>query len=458
MEAVHVVILAAGKGTRMKSAVPKVLHTAAGLPLLEHVLRTVRALQPSTTTVVVGHGAEEIRQAVGEAPGLAFVLQEPQLGTAHALLQARPRLQDATGDVLLVYGDVPLLRPATLEALLERHRADRAAATVITAVAEHPYGYGRVIRRDGHLVRVVEERDASPAERGIKEVNAGIYAFALEPLFDALESIAAQNAQGEYYLPDLIPIYRRRSLPISTLTVADAGEIRGVNSRSELAEVSTLVRQKKNEELMAAGVTLIDPATTYVDVDVVVGPDTVLHPNVYLEGSTVVGAACEIQAGSRLVNARVGDRVTIRNYCVVTDSSVADDAVVGPFAHLRPGSEAGEKSHIGNFVELKKTILGPGSKASHLTYLGDATIGANVNIGAGTITCNYDGTTKHPTVIEDGAFIGSDSQLVAPVRVGQGAYVAAGSTIVEDVPPRALGISRGRQVNKEGWVERKKSQ
>jgi bifunctional UDP-N-acetylglucosamine pyrophosphorylase/glucosamine-1-phosphate N-acetyltransferase len=456
MKAAHVVILAAGKGTRMKSALPKVLHEAAGLPLLEHVLRTVRALEPSSTTVVVGHGAGEIRQAFGGTPGLDFVVQEPQLGTAHALLQARAPLRGATGDVLLVYGDVPLLRPATLEALLDRHRADGAAATVITAIVEHPYGYGRVIRRDGHLVRVVEERDASPAERGIREVNAGIYAFALEPLFDALESIAAQNAQGEYYLPDLIPIYRRRSLPISTLTVADAGEIRGVNSRSELAEVSTLVRQKKNEELMAAGVTLIDPATTYVDVDVVVGADTVLHPNVYLEGSTVVGAACEIQSGSRLVNARVGDRVTIRNYCVVTDSSVADDAVVGPFAHLRPGSEAGEKSHIGNFVELKKTILGPGSKASHLTYLGDATIGANVNIGAGTITCNFDGTTKHPTIVEDGAFIGSDSQLVAPVRVGQGAYVAAGSTIVEDVPPRALGISRGRQVNKEGWVERKK--
>ncbi len=458
MTPAHVVILAAGKGTRMKSALPKVLHPVAGVPLLEHVLRTVRAFRPESTTLVVGHGAGPIQEAFGADHDLRFVVQEPQLGTAHALLQAEPVLRGATGDVVLLYGDVPLLRPATLEALIERHRADGAAATLVTAVVESPYGYGRILRRDGQLVRIVEERDTSPAERAIKEVNAGIYAFALEPLFEALRSVAAQNAQGEYYLPDLIPIYRRRSLPVSTVTVDDASEIRGVNSRSELAEVAALVRQKKNEELMAAGVTLIDPATTYVDVDVVVGPDTVLHPNVYLEGSTTVGAACEIQSGSRLVNARVGDRVTIRNYCVITDSVIADDAVVGPFAHLRPGSEAGEKSHIGNFVELKKTILGPGSKASHLAYLGDATIGANVNVGAGAITCNYDGTTKHPTIIEDGAFIGSDSQLVAPVRVGQGAYVAAGSTIVEDVPPRALGIARSRQVNKEDWVERKKSQ
>jgi len=454
---VHVVILAAGKGTRMKSALPKVLHRVAGIPLLEHVLRTVRAFRPDSITVVVGHGADQIQQAFGDASDLRFVVQEPQLGTAHALLQVEPVLREAAGDVVLLYGDVPLLRPATLQTLIERHRTDGAAATLITAFVESPYGYGRILRRDGQLVRIVEERDTSPAERAIKEVNAGIYAFAIDPLFGALGSIAAQNAQGEYYLPDLIPIYRRRSLPVSTVTVADASEIRGVNSRSELAEVAALVRQKKNEELMAAGVTLIDPATTYVDVDVVVGPDTVLHPNVYLEGSTVVGAACEIQSGSRLVNARIGDRVTIRNYCVITDSTVKDDAVVGPFAHLRPGSEAGEGSHIGNFVELKKTILGPGSKASHLAYLGDATIGSNVNIGAGTITCNYDGTTKHPTIIEDGAFIGSDSQLVAPVRVGQGAYVAAGSTIVEDVPPRALGIARSRQVNKEDWVERKKN-
>ncbi len=457
MGPVHVVILAAGKGTRMKSAFPKVLHPVVGRPMLDHVLRAARVLTPASLTVVVGHQADPIRDAFKHQRDVGFVIQEPQLGTAHALLQAEPALRGAKGDVVLVYGDVPLLTGQTLGTLLERHRLDAAAATVVTAVVDQPYGYGRIVRRDGELLRIVEERDASPGERGIKEINAGLYAFALPPLFDAIRSIASQNAQGEYYLPDLVGIYRRRSLGISTLTVADPDEIRGVNSRSELAEVSTLVRQKKNEELMAAGVTLIDPATTYVDVDVVVGADTVLHPNVYLEGSTIVGAACEIQAGSRLVNARVGDRVTVRNYCVVADSTVADEAVIGPFAHLRPASEVGEGAHVGNFVELKKTRMGQGSKAGHLAYLGDATIGAGVNIGAGTITCNYDGTKKHQTIIGDGAFIGSDSQLVAPVRVGDGAYVAAGSTIVSDVPPGALGIARGKQTNKEGWVERKKN-
>ena len=455
---IHVVILAAGKGTRMKSSLPKVLHPVAGRPMLEHVLRAARRVRPESLTVVVGHEGETIRSAFKHQRDVSFVVQEPQLGTAHALLQAEPALRTAKGDLVLVYGDVPLLTGQTLAALVERHRVEASTATVVTAVVDQPYGYGRIVRREGQLLRIVEERDASPGERAIKEINAGLYAFALPPLFDAIRSVAPQNAQGEYYLPDVIGVYRRRSLGVSTLTVADPDEIRGVNSRSELAEVSNLVRQKKNEELMAAGVTLIDPATTYVDVDVVVGADTVLHPNVYLEGSTVIGAACEIQAGTRLVNARVGDRVTIRNYCVITDSTVADEAVIGPFAHLRPASEVGEGAHIGNFVELKKTKVGRGSKASHLTYLGDATIGANANIGAGTITCNYDGTQKHATIIGDGAFIGSDSQLVAPVRVGDGAYVAAGSTIVDDVPAGALGIARGKQVNKEGWVEKKKGQ
>jgi bifunctional UDP-N-acetylglucosamine pyrophosphorylase / glucosamine-1-phosphate N-acetyltransferase len=456
MTDLHIIVLAAGKGIRMNSAHPKVLHRLAGRRLLDYVLASAGTLAPRTVTVVVGHAADRIQEAYKAAPGLRFVLQEPQLGTGHALLQTEPLLRDATGTALLLYGDVPLLSAETLNRLVQQHQRDGAAATVVTALVDRPYGYGRIVRTNGGIARIVEERDASPVERGIKEVNAGIYAFDLGPLFDAVKSIAPQNTQGEYYLPDLIAIYRRRKLVVSTLTVENASEIRGINSRSELAEVGAIVRQMKNEELMAAGVTLIDPATTYIQQDVAVGRDTVIHPNVYLEGRTVIGEACEIHAGARIVDSTIGNRVTVRNYCIVTESTLADDTIIGPFAHLRPGNDVKAAAYIGNFVELKKTTLGARSKASHLTYLGDATIGEDVNIGAGTITCNYDGRTKSPTVIEDGAFIGSDSALVAPVTIGKGAYVAAGSTIVEDVPPDSLGIARGRQEIKEGWTKRRK--
>jgi bifunctional UDP-N-acetylglucosamine pyrophosphorylase / glucosamine-1-phosphate N-acetyltransferase len=455
MTDLHIIVLAAGKGIRMNSAHPKVLHRLAGRRLLDYVLASAGTLAPRTVTVVVGHAADRIQEAYKAASGLRFVLQEPQLGTGHALLQTEPLLRDATGTALLLYGDVPLLSAETLNRLVQQHERDGAAATVVTALVDRPYGYGRIVRTNGGIARIVEERDASPVERGIKEVNAGIYAFDLGPLFDAVKSIAPQNTQGEYYLPDLIAIYRRRNLVVSTLTV-DASEIRGINSRSELAEVGAIVRQMKNEELMAAGVTLIDPATTYIQQDVAIGRDTVIHPNVYLEGRTVIGEACEIHAGARIVDSTIGNRVTVRNYCIVTESTLADDTIIGPFAHLRPGNDVKAAAYIGNFVELKKTTLGARSKASHLTYLGDATIGEDVNIGAGTITCNYDGRTKSPTVIEDGAFIGSDSALVAPVTIGKGAYVAAGSTIVEDVPPESLGIARGRQEIKEGWTKRRK--
>jgi bifunctional UDP-N-acetylglucosamine pyrophosphorylase / glucosamine-1-phosphate N-acetyltransferase len=456
MANLHIIVLAAGKGIRMNSAHPKVLHRLAGRRLLDYVLASAGTLAPRTVTVVVGHAADRIQEAYKAAPGLRFVVQEPQLGTGHALLQTEPLLRDATGTALLLYGDVPLLSAETLNRLVQQHERDGAAATVVTALVERSYGYGRIVRTNGGIARIVEERDASPVERGIKEVNAGIYAFDLGPLFDAVKSIAPQNTQGEYYLPDLIAIYRRRKLVVSTLTVENASEIRGINSRSELAEVGAIVRQMKNEELMAAGVTLIDPATTYIQQDVAVGRDTVIHPNVYLEGRTVIGEACEIHAGARIVDSTIGNRVTVRNYCIVTESTLADDTIIGPFAHLRPGNDVKAAAYIGNFVELKKTTLGARSKASHLTYLGDATIGEDVNIGAGTITCNYDGRTKSPTVIEDGAFIGSDSALVAPVTIGKGAYVAAGSTIVKDVPPESLGIARGRQEIKEGWTKRRK--
>jgi bifunctional UDP-N-acetylglucosamine pyrophosphorylase/glucosamine-1-phosphate N-acetyltransferase len=462
----HAVILAAGKGTRMKSQVPKVLHRIAGLSLIEHVLRTAAALQPASITIVVGHGAGEVEKGTvpffqalkgkGDCPLFHFVVQEQQLGTGHALLQAAPVLRGKEGTVVLLSGDVPLLTPASLNGLLATHRDAGAACTVMTARMPKPFGYGRIVRSGGHITKIVEERDASQAQKALTEINSGIYAFDLPPLFDSLESIGKANAQGEYYLPDLVAIYRKQKREVATWTVERSDEIRGINSRAELAEVSAMVRHRKNEELMAAGVTLVDPATTYVDADVVVGADTVIHPCVFLEGSTRVGSACEIHSGARLVNATLGDRVTVRNHTVITDTVVKVGAVLGPFAHLRPGSEVGEDAHVGNFVELKKTVMGKGAKANHLAYLGDSAIGARANIGAGTITCNYDGEKKHQTTIGDGAFVGSDTTLVAPVTVGDGAYIAAGSAITRNVPPGALGIARAKQENKEGWVTSRK--
>ncbi len=459
----HVVILAAGKGTRMKSAGPKVLHHAAGVSLIEHVFRAADALRPSTTVVVVGHLSDRVTGALSTRLGLRFALQEPQLGTGHALLQAEPHLAGKSGTVVLLSGDVPLLRSATLQALVEVHRTRGAAATVLTARVDRPEGYGRIVRDDtqggqGRIAAIVEDKDATPAQRGIDEINSGIYAFALEPLFAALRSIGTANAQGEYYLPDLVRIFRERGLVVETVSLDDPREILGVNSRRELADVTAILKARRNEALMAAGVTLVDPDSAWIGPDVTVGADTVIHPNVYLEGRTRIGAGCEIHAGVRIVDSAIDDGAVVNNFCVIRESHVGPGAQIGPFAHIRPQSDVGEGAHVGNFTELKKTTLGKGSKANHLSYLGDATIGEKVNIGAGTITCNYDGTHKHQTVIEDGAFIGSDSQLVAPVRVGKGAYVAAGSSIVEDVPPGALGIARGKQVNKTGWVGKKKKQ
>ena len=452
----HIVILAAGKGMRMKSALPKVLHPVAGRTLIERVIATAATLTPSTTTIVVGHGADLVQSHFAGRPDLQFVVQEPQLGTGHALLQTAPILRGRQGTVVLLSGDVPLLTADSLRGLLTAHDEAGAAATVLTAVVDRPYGYGRIVRSQGRITRIVEERDASPAQRAIHEINSGIYAFRLELLFEALDRIGADNSQGEYYLPDLFAIFRRRRRVVATYTIAQPVEIRGVNSRSELAEVTHMVRQQKNEELMAAGVTLIDPATTYVDADVEVGADTVVHPCVILERGTRIGAACEIHAGARIVNSTIGDRVVVRNHTIIADSTVATGAKIGPFAHLRPGAAVGPEAHVGNFVELKNATLGAKSKANHLAYLGDATIGDGVNIGAGTITCNYDGATKHRTTIENEAFVGTHATLVAPVTIGRGAYVAAGSAITSDVPAGALGIGRGRQENKEGWVAKRK--
>jgi bifunctional UDP-N-acetylglucosamine pyrophosphorylase/glucosamine-1-phosphate N-acetyltransferase len=460
MSDLHIVVLAAGKGTRMRSARPKVLHRVAGRPLILHVLATARALTPRSTTVVVGYEADALTRALAGQPDLRFVVQEPQLGTAHALLITAASLKSARGTLVLLSGDVPLLSVQTLKSLVDRHSSTGAAATVVTALMDDPRGYGRIVRSDRssgeQIARIVEDKDATPAEREIREINSGIYAFALEGLFDAVRSIASENAQQEYYLPDLVAIYRQRGRKVETITVSNPDEIRGVNSRSELAAVSTIVRHEKTTELMASGVTIEDPATAYIDGEATIGPDTILHPGVFIEGRTTIGSACEIHSGARIVDSQIGDRVTVLNHCVINNSRVASDASVGPFAHLRNDVDVGEGARVGNFVEMKKAVLGAGSKAGHLAYLGDATIGAKVNIGAGTITCNYDGTKKNQTVIGDGAFIGSDTQLIAPVTVGKGAYVGSGSTIREDVPADALAVSAGKQRNIEDWAKNRK--
>jgi bifunctional UDP-N-acetylglucosamine pyrophosphorylase/glucosamine-1-phosphate N-acetyltransferase len=455
MSDVHVAILAAGKGTRMKSARPKVLHTVAGLPMIEHVLAAAAQLSPASITVVVGHQGEIVRGALAAHGHIEFVVQEPQLGTAHALLTTEPLLRDQSGTLVLLSGDVPALSAATLERLVQTHTSASAATTVVTAQVADPYGYGRIVRDGGKIARIVEEKDASPAERTNTEINAGIYAFDLSGLFDAVRSIGASNAQREYYLPDLVAIHRDAGRVVETVTV-DAAEIQGINSRAELASVGRSLRQRKNADLMAAGVTLEDPATTFIDPDVEVGADTIIKPGVALERGTRIGSNCVIHSGCRLVGSSVGDNAVIFNHCVVTDSIVGAGASIGPFAHLRGDAHVGPRAKVGNFVELKKTVLGEGSKASHLAYLGDDVIGADVNIGAGTITCNYDGVRKQVTTIADGAFIGSDTQLIAPVTVGEGAYVGTGTTVRENVPPGALAVSAGKQRNIEGWVEQRK--
>jgi len=452
----HFVILAAGKGTRMKSELPKVLHPVGGEPMILRILRTARDFQPATTTVVVGHMAELVRKALAPFAGVGTAVQEPQLGTGHALLQARPALAGKTGTVVLLYGDVPMLSSDSIARLLAHHHETGAAATVLTAHLPDPAGLGRIVRAGGRFVRIVEERDATPAEKAITEFNSGIYAFGLDGLFDALGGLRTANAQGEYYLTDLLGILFAEGKRVETFTIADADELRGVNSRAELAVMNAQVRDARNAAIMASGVTLVDPASAWIGPDVRIGPDTTIHPNVYLEGATTIGPRCEIHAGVRVINASIGEGTVVQNYCVIRDSTIDRNVSMGPFSHIRPDSVVAAGAHIGNFVELKKTTLGPGAKANHLAYLGDATIGAKTNIGAGVITCNYDGEKKHPTTIGANAFIGTDSQLVAPVTVGDDAYVAAGSTITQDVPAGALAIGRGRQENKPGWVERRK--
>ncbi len=452
----HLIVLAAGKGARMRSQRPKVLHPLAGQSLIDLVLRTSRTVGPKTISVVIGHQSDLVQAALGHHHDLQFIRQEPQLGTAHALQQARSSFAGVRGNLIVLSGDVPRLRSSTLTTLIDTHEESGAAATVLTATIQRPYGYGRIVRSDGEMVGIVEEAETTPEQRAIREVNSGIYVFDIEPLFDALDQIPQAGPKRERYLPAIVPLYRRLGLGVGTVTAEGPDEIRGINSQTELAEVSSIVRQSKNEELMGAGVTIEDPSTTYIDDDVTVGSDTIIHPGVRLEGRTRVGERCELQSWVRIVDSTIENDCTVRNCCVVTESQLASGSVVGPFAHLRPGSVLETDACVGNFVEMKQSTLGQGSKANHLSYLGDATIGERANVGAGTITCNYDGATKNRTTIADGAFIGSGSQLVAPVTVGENGYVAAGSCITEDVPPGALGVARARQENKSEWVEKKR--
>lgn len=451
----EVIILAAGLGTRMKSQTIKILHRAAGRPIVEYVLDLARELCPNPPVMVIGHQRDAVQTAIGDRA--RYAVQEQQLGTGHAVLQAA-MVVDPSKRILILSGDVPLTRPETLRSLLDEHERGHHALTLLTMKPADPARYGRIVRgANGGVERIVEYKDASDEEKQIGEVNAGIYVFNGEHLFDNLRNLGNQNAQGEYYLTDLLQQLRGSGHSVGAVIAADPAEALGVNSRKELAQVENEIQRRVVERLMENGVTFRNPSTVVIDSDVTIGPDTVVYPFVTLETGTQIGSGCVIEPGVHLINVRTGNDVHVKTGTVAEDAVIEDDASVGPYAHLRPGTHLGRKVKVGNFVETKKAVFGAGAKASHLSYIGDAEVGADVNIGAGTITCNYDGKRKHKTVLEDGVFIGSDTQLVAPVRVGRGAYVGAGSTITRDVPAGSLALSRTQQTVVEGWVERKKS-
>jgi len=447
-----IVILAAGKGTRMRSDLAKVLHRAGGRPLLEHVIRACQPAKAAQMLAVVGHQAEEVG-ALAEALGADTVKQQPQRGTGHALQVARRAMRRSAKLVIVVPGDAPLLRTETLLALLDTHRRGEAAATILSAELSDPTDYGRVVRdSEGRVQAVVEEKAATPEQRAIREVNSSIYCFTLEKLWPCLNALRPDNAHRELYLTDAIALLRQRNERVLAQVAPDGNEILGCNTRAHLADVDRIFRARKAAELMEAGVTIYLPETVVIDPEVSAGPDTVIDPCVQLLGKTRIGARCTIQTGSVLRDTRVEDDVFLGAHSVLDSSRVADKAQVGPFARLRPGADIRAGAHIGNFVEVKNSVVREGAKAGHLTYLGDASVGRETNIGAGTITCNYDGVAKYQTTIGNRVFIGSDSALVAPLRIGDGAYVAAGSTITENVPADALGVARGRQANKPGWA------
>jgi bifunctional UDP-N-acetylglucosamine pyrophosphorylase/glucosamine-1-phosphate N-acetyltransferase len=441
----------------MRSERAKVLHELGGRPLVQHPLRAVAPLAPERVALVVGHQADDVARAaevVGLA-GLRVVLQAEQRGTGHAVLCARDAFRGWDGDVLIVYGDVPLIRTETLRRLLDTHRAERAALSLLTLRFADPAGYGRIVRdASGRVCRIVEHRDASPDELAITEVNPGIYCVRAGLLDAMLDRLRPNNAQGELYLTDVVQLAAEAGERLASVLVTDPDEVAGVNTRAELARLETRVRRDIVTRWMEAGVTFEDPATAYVGADVEIGRDTVIGPNVTLRGRTRIGSGCRLDGTSHLTDTVVGDRVHLRFACVTEEAEIGDDAVVGPFARLRPGTRLGARVHVGNFVETKKAVLGEGTKANHLTYLGDCEIGRDTNVGAGTITCNYDGAEKHRTEIGDRVQIGSDTQLVAPVRVGDDAYVGAGTTVTKDVPAGNLAVSRAPMRLVDGWVER----
>jgi bifunctional UDP-N-acetylglucosamine pyrophosphorylase/glucosamine-1-phosphate N-acetyltransferase len=453
-----VVVLAAGKGKRMRSRRSKLLHEVAGLPMVAHVLHAARALRPSRVITVVGHGAAEVRPAV-DGLSDAFVLQREQRGTADAVLRAGSRLRGAPNATLVILnGDVPALRPSTLRALVARHRASGAALSLVTAEADEPSGYGRIVRDgDGRVRAIVEHADASAEHRRIREINCGIYCSTPAILLPVLRALEPHNVQREYYITDAVRHLIERGQTVLALRAPDAEEVLGVNDRVELARAAATLFARKAEALQRSGVTLLDPTRAWIDPRARIGRDTVIYPDVVVEGPTVIGVECVVRPGCRLVNSVIGRRAEIKDHSVIVDSRVGHEATVGPFAHLRPGSVLEGRVRVGNFVEVKKARLRRGTKASHLSYLGDADIGANCNIGAGTITCNFDGERKLRTVLGKQVFVGSDTQLVAPVFVGDGAYVGAGTTVTRNVPAGSLALSRTRQINIEGWARRRRA-
>jgi bifunctional UDP-N-acetylglucosamine pyrophosphorylase/glucosamine-1-phosphate N-acetyltransferase len=458
LEGIAAVILAAGKGTRMKSDLVKVLHPILGVPMLHYTIDlALHGIKAEKIIVVIGHQADRIQKLYEGVP-VQFAVQPKQLGTGHAVMQAAPFLESFKGPVLILCGDVPLVKPETLHSLMDAFRTNRSVLAVMTVVVENPYGYGRILRQDDGLIdRIVEEKDATEKERGVREINTGIYCIDAAFLKEGLREIGRENAQGEYYLTDLIEIAGRRGLKCSPFPVSNPVEVMGINTRVDLATANEVLRQEKVKSLMLSGVTVLDPKTAYVDQTVEIGKDTVLYPNCILEGKTKIGERCVVESNTKISDTILGNEVTICPNSVIAESRIEDGVVIGPFARLRPLSEIKAKAKIGNFVEVKKSVVGKGTKANHLSYIGDSTLGENVNVGAGTITCNYDGFEKHQTIIGDRVFVGSNVELVAPVKVGNDASIGAGTTVTKDVPEGALAISRAKQKIIEGWHARTKA-
>jgi bifunctional UDP-N-acetylglucosamine pyrophosphorylase / glucosamine-1-phosphate N-acetyltransferase len=454
MHSLTTVILAAGEGKRMRSRQPKVLHQLCGRPLISYSLRLARSLG-DRIVLVVPPDADAVRAAAGE--GVTIVEQRERLGTGHAVLQARSHCEGLEGPILVLPSDAPLLSVEAIERLVTHHATTGAAATVLTAVVDRPQGYGRVLRQGGRVKRIVEDRDATDDEKKVSEINTSVYCFDGRRLWPALERVRPENDQGEYYLTDVIDLLGKAGGRIEALAVADPEEALGVNDRKQLAALAAIQRRRILDRHMLAGVTIVDPATTYIDDTVTIGPDTVIYPHVMIEVASEIGSDCVIGAGCHVRATRIADRVQLRPYCVLTESVVERGAMMGPFCHLRPNSHVGENCEIGNFIELKKAKVGRKTKAHHVGYLGDVVIGEGANIGAGTIFVNYDGSAKHTTIVGDGAFVGSNTSIVAPVTIGNGAYVAAGSVITKDVPPDALAVDRAPQVVKEGWAARRRA-